>query len=118
MTKYITDEQLDALLREDATIMKASAPGTTVDVTGSVMQRVGRMPFLLPSHNVALRKQRRAVAAVAALLLLSTTGAGVGQYQTKVANQRLASMFSSVYNFDYGHSSSVCANESEISYLY
>lgn len=118
MTKNITDQELDALLREDASIMKSRPVGRAVDVTDAVMQRVGKMPYLLPSHNAAMRRRRRAVAAVAAMVLLCSTGAGFGQYQTKVANERLASMFSSVYAFDYCHSSSVCASEMEAGYLY
>lgn len=115
----ISDEQLDDLLREDAKALTAWIPGKRVDVTGAVMERVGKMPYMLPSHNTALLRRRRAVAAVAVMVILTTTGAGFGQYQTKVADEQLASMFSSVYDFhaDYG-SSSVYASESDLGYLF
>lgn len=113
MTKNITDEELDALLHDYAHTLGHSP----VDVTDAVMHRVGKMPFLLPSYNLVHRRRRMAVAAVAALLLLSTTGAGLGHYQLRVADERLASMFSSVYDYDFSQESSVYMNESTIGQL-
>ena len=124
MTKTITDpesgltfEELDTLLKEDARMCNATSAKMTVDVTGAVMARVRKMPFLQPAPNAVMRRRRRAVAAVAVMVILATGGAGAGQYQTKVADERLASMFSSVYDFDYGHSSSVYMNESSVGQL-
>lgn len=117
MRKNITDEELDALLHDYAQV---DYPGhTSVDVTGAVMQRVRKMPFVFRQPKVP-HAVRRAVAAIAVMVVLATGGAGFGQYQNKVANERLASMFSSVYDFhaDYGSGISTCASELEIGYLY
>ena len=109
----LTFEELDALLREDAKMRNTG----TVDVTDAVMQRVRKMPLLVPGRRTAWTQgYRRAVAAVAVLMFFATGGAAMAQYQTKVANERLASMFSSVYDFDYGNSSSVYMNEYEEDY--
>lgn len=109
----LTFEELDALLREDAKMRNTG----TVDVTDAVMQRVRKMPLLVPGRRAAWTQgYRRAVAAVAVLMFFATGGAAMAQYQTKVANERLASMFSSVYDFDYGNSSSVYMNEYEEDY--
>ena len=120
MTKNITDQELDALLREDARITAASIPeGGHRDVTPAVMQRVRKMAFLLPSYNPLLRRRRLAVAAVAVIVLLTTTGAGLGHYQSRVADEQLASMFSTVYDFhaDYGQDTYSPAGELELAYL-
>ena len=116
-TNTITDEELNALLLEDA----RTRNNTSVDVTAAVMQRVRKMPLFVPSQtqktSTRTSARRRAVAAVAALILFATGGAAMGQYQNKVANERLASMFFSVYDFDYGNSSSVYMNESSVGQL-
>ena len=86
----MTDNELDTLLRQHSLTR-------SVDVTSAVMHRVKHTPYLMPSHP--LRRRRMAAVAAVACLLLSTSGIGYSHYQNRLADQRIASMFTSVYNY-------------------